>query len=814
VATSSLGRRVWCWLTGALLIAAAPLASAGPGFIDSSRVSGDASGADIEVAFNCKAQYLGHEPRGSGDHLRIHLDPTSICNGVSPRVASSRSILRPVNADKAHLADLEYDGDSAGGPILTLNFSEPVAFTVETSGVSFKLVVHVRALATQAAPPEVRPAVEHRQVARPKAETSDYVINLASMQRVPTAADASGLHPAANQRIYYSAAEVNGTTWYRLRLGDFESVDKAVSALAALQADFPGAWLDQVDPNTVDVELFVAADQELTTPVVQGDGESKIDALMEEARKAMLAGDVSRAVQIYTKVLQLPEHARHPEAQEYLALAREKKGQTAHAKAEYQRYLSLYPETEGAARVSQRLAALLASGRQADNPADPSSPDGSGRQPRQSDWRMQTFFSQYYRRDSNQQSDQEEITSQSALYSDVNFDARRRGERFDFSSRISAGYRNDFLDQGVGSGNETRVSYAYADLADAKTGLRGRIGRQSRNTGGVLGRFDGLNFGYQASERILLNAVVGKPAYSATDGVDSARTFYGASVNYGPILGDLELGMFFIQQDIEGLDDRQAVGTEFRYFGTNQSVWGLIDYDTLYSELGSAFLQASWRFANRLTLHGSFDRRHSPFLSAGNALIGQPFETFSDLLEIFPEDEIRQFSIDRSPLSTTYTLGVSHSLSPKLQINADMNQTTVDATPESGGVPATPATTYTYFSTSLVASSLFKEGDVSILGLRYSDSDTSKVMSLTLDSRFPFGKTWRVNPRLRVDRRETLADSSYEWLYTPGIRIQYRRSQRFRVELEAGKQFSQRDSVGVDLDRESFFFNIGYQVFF
>ncbi|MDH3751415.1 MAG: hypothetical protein OEU40_12535, partial [Gammaproteobacteria bacterium] len=255
-------------------------------------------------------------------------------------------------------------------------------------------------------------------------------------------------------------------------------------------------------------------------------------------------------------------------------------------------------------------------------------------------------------------------------------------------------------------------------------------------------------------------------------------------------------------------------GTEFRYFGTNQSVWGLIDYDTLYSELGSAFLQASWRFANRLTLHGSFDRRHSPFLSAGNALIGQPFETFSDLLEIFPEDEIRQFSIDRSPLSTTYTLGVSHSLSPKLQINADMNQTTVDATPESGGVPATPATTYTYFSTSLVASSLFKEGDVSILGLRYSDSDTSKVMSLTLDSRFPFGKTWRVNPRLRVDRRETLADSSYEWLYTPGIRIQYRRSQRFRVELEAGKQFSQRDSVGVDLDRESFFFNIGYQVFF
>ena len=183
-------------------------------------------------------------------------------------------------------------------------------------------------------------------------------------------------------------------------------------------------------------------------------------------------------------------------------------------------------------------------------------------------------------------------------------------------------------------------------------------------------------------------------------------------------------------------------------------------------------------------------------------------------MEIYPEDELRQFSLDRSPLSTTFTLGLSHSLTPKLQINADINQTSVDATSESGGVPAMPATTYTYFSTSLVASSLFKEGDVSIFGLRYSDSDTSKVISLTLDSRFPFGRTWRVNPRLRVDRRETLADSNYEWLYTPVIRIQYRRSQRFRVDLEAGKQFVQRDSGAVNLDRESFFFNIGYQVFF
>lgn len=803
------------WFAVALILWSAT-ASAGPGFIDSSRVSGDASGARIEVVFNCKAQYLRHEPEGVGDHLRIYLDPTSICNGVSPLAARSRAVLRPINADLAQLADLEYEGDAATQPVLTFHFREPVAFSVDASKVAFKIAVDVQPMAAETAAPEARPNVEHRLVPRPKPESPIYVINLASLQRIPTVADALGLQPEGNQRISYSPAQVGGATWYRLRLGNFSSADEAMITLEKLKPDFPGAWIDEYDAGTAATELLSSVAE--VSPVQVGQraasGATKVDSLMDEARKMMVAGDVSRAIQIYTKVLQLPDHARMPEAQEFLALAREKKGQMAHAKAEYERYLALYPNTEGAGRVSQRLAAILAVGQQAGGSVGTTNAGGGKRRVEPSKWRMQTYFSQYYRRDSNQQNDESEIVSQSALYSDVNFDARRRGERFDFSSRLSAGYRNDFLDEDEGTGNETRVSYAYADLADARTGLRGRLGRQSRNTGGVLGRFDGLNLSYSATERILVEAVFGKPAYSATDGVDSERSFYGASVNYGPILGELELGAFFVQQDIEGVDDRQAVGAEFRYFGENQSVWGLIDYDTLYDELGSAFLQANWRFANRLSLYGSYDRRHSPFLSTGNGLIGQPFETFSDLLQIYPEEEIRQFSIDRSPLSTTYTLGMSHSLSPKIQINADINETSVDETPESGGVPGTPATTFRYFATSIVASSLIKEGDVSIFGLRYSDSDTSRVMTLTLDSRFPFGKTWRINPRLRVDKREGLSDSSDEWLYTPGIRIQYRRSQRFRVELEAGKQFAQRETAAADTDRESFFVNLGYQVFF
>lgn len=797
---------------------------AGPGFIESSRVSGDSDSATIEVRFNCKAEYRRHEPQSGGDRLRIYLDPTGICNGVSPIVAESRTRLRPANSDSAQLVDMEYDGDSPAGPTLTFNFSQAVAFDVDMSGVTFGLSVAISSVSNSGAMTAARtasPPGSHRQVPRPKAATPGYAINLSSLKRIPTFSDANGLKLATEQRLFYSIVTVNGKTWYRLRLGDFSSGEDAAAALAALKKTFPGAWIDEIE-DAADVNEISAIQQtglkEEPIELPAGDGVllSKVDALMEDARKAMASGEISRAVQIYTKVLQQPAHPRLPQAQEYLALAREKNGQTAHARAEYQRYLSLYPDSEGATRVNQRLSALLAGDRR-DGQATVANNARAGRSAsRSSDWRLQTYFSQYYRRDVNQPSDQNEVISQSALYSDVNFDARRRGERFDFSSRVSAGYRSDFLDDGTGSDDSLRISYAYADLADASTGLRGRFGRQSRNSGGVLGRFDGLNLGYQLNERVLLNTVFGKPAYSSSDGIDSSRSFYGISANYGPILDNLDLGMFYIAQDVEGIQDRQAVGAEFRYFGANQSLWGMVDYDLAYGELASAFLQGSWRFKSRLSLHGLVDRRGSPFMSAGNALIGQPVSTFGELVQIYSEDELRQLGRDRTSLSTTYTVGLSYPLSPRLQVNADASQSTMDATPASGGVLATDASTYRYYSSSFVASSILKEGDVTIVGARYSDSDTSRVISLTFDSRYPIGRTWRINPRLRVDRRERLADPNYEWLYTPGIRVQYRRSQKFRIEFEAGKQFSQRDSgiVDLNLDRESYFVNLGYQSFF
>ena len=806
---------------GIVLCAMPMLSTAAPGFIAGSFVDGDEHTARMSVQFRCGVEYLGHEPGDHGDSLRIRLESTRICTGAAPGIARNREQHRPIGADAARLLSLEYHGDTPAGKILRLDFSEDVRFDLVESLNDNTITIHITFDAD--APPEERAvsASMSRRVQKAAPAATKYVINLESSLRPPATADIPSLALENDTELFVSEAIIDGQTWYRVRVGYFASADDAARTLRALRPQYPGAWIDQANdagtplkrPETDVPVTTVQPGNDTTDAPVAADAE--IVQLMEDARRAMIAGEISRAIQIYTKVLQQPPSEYQQDAQEYLALARERNGQLAHAKAEYQRYLSVYPDSEGADRVSQRLAALLASAGGSDRQVQTLTAGSSARRPSSSDWNVRTFASQFYRRDANQLNDQDEVISQSSVYTDVSIDARRRGERFDFSARLTGGHRYNLLDQPERDENNVRLSYAYADLADSRIGLRGRLGRQTRNSGGVLGRFDGLNLTYTLTERIELEAVAGKPVFSTADGVESDRTFYGFSTSFGPIGDNLDVRAFVLQQEINGLTDRQAVGGELRYFGENKSFWGMFDYNPDFGEIGSVFVQGSWRLPSNFTITGLLDHRQSPYLSLGNALIGQYVEDFAELQTLYTEDEIRQYAIDRSATTTTVTLGLSRPLTPKLQLGFNATQSSVEETPESGGVLANPASTYSYYSFDLVASSLFTERDVTIFGLRYSDSGSSHVTTFNIDSRFPIGRSWRISPRIRVDYRRFSTDGSEQWIYTPGLRLEYRLGRKVRFELMAGKQFSTRElASNLDEDRESYYFNVGYQLFF
>src|SRR5213082_3733326 len=189
-------------------------------------------------------------------------------------------------------------------------------------------------------------------------------------------------------------------------------------------------------------------------------------ALPISARTAMDRHEYPTAIALLTKLQRQPEFPDRARAQELLGLARERSGQLAHAKAEYEEYLRGYPHGEAAERVAFRLKILRA--------AEAKARTGRDVKGESLGWEMTGGVAQMARYDGERITNGAVPTNtpvpaaptinQNALFNDVDLFARRRGETFDMVGRLSAGYDKSFTkDQGT-VGNATRVTLASIEV--------------------------------------------------------------------------------------------------------------------------------------------------------------------------------------------------------------------------------------------------------------------------------------------------------------------------------------------------------------
>ena len=151
-------------------------------------------------------------------------------------------------------------------------------------------------------------------------------------------------------------------------------------------------------------------------------------------------------------------------------------------------------------------------------------------------------------------------------------------------------------------------------------------------------------------------------------------------------------------------------------------------------------------------------------------------------------------------------------MNEKLQISGDITATNLSDTNDSGGVLATEGTgTDFFYNLQLIGSNLVKTGDITILGLRYTDTDDRSITSLSFNTRYPFSRDLRFNPRLTVDYRENRDDDTDQLIYRPSMRLSYQARRRLRLEAEVGGEYSDREIVDGSEKDKSYFVNLGYR---
>lgn len=793
------------------------------------RVNTAGTCSTLTINFNIRVQVLSFFPQTSGRELHVRVKPL---DGDFSRLA--RESLRTPSGVPA-LRSIEFEGDNPSGPVLSLFFTRDVRFDVAAGKQPQSVVVSIDEPGTG----ELCPATAGTATAAPPALPTDtsvaeakpaiaipaglYVVNVVSQPKDIGDLPQAQARALQGQIAYETRFERDAQVWHRLRVGFFGSREEAEAARAKLAKTFPEAWVTKVTAQEraqgVATRIETGSDSASATiappaaTAALGEADKAIvTKLLGDAEAAIKTGENDRAIQLLTKALAYPENDTSARAQELLGLTRERKGQMAHAQAEYEEYLRRYPQGEGSERVRQRLAAILNPGATAPELRAATGSTTQTASARAWDWRSRGSFSQFYFRDQStvkslvatpvdRTAEVDNSVNLNQLLTTGDITISGGNDRNQLQMRAAGSYTGNFR---AGGRDIKSLNALYLDFSDNELNYSTRIGRQTKNGAGILGRFDGAMFGWQARPKLRVNFAGGFPVLSSRQmKVLTDRYFYGASVDIGSRSDKLQTTLYWFDQHSRKLIDRRSVGLESRYVNAQFNSYVIVDYDVKYSKLNLGLLTLNYTMKDSSSLSFTADYRQSPLLTTNNALIGQsdpltfaPILDLRDMRGLYTDQQIYQLAQDRTLTAKSMTLSYSRPLTKKLQGNLDFTLTNTGGTPTSGGVAGTPAQGKEFFyGAQLVGSGLLWSNDIYILSGRYADTQRARTYTADINARVPVTDKLRLSPRARYGlRTDKLGNSTFRQIQ-PTLRINYYPMRHSEVEIELGGNFSRDKSV-------------------
>jgi hypothetical protein len=604
------------------------------------------------------------------------------------------------------------------------------------------------------------------------------------------------------QFVYQAKVKVKGKIFFRLALGNFKSASDAKAALKKLKPLFPEAWIYQrsnLERQKLRANLKKTGRENMIEPVVKRTDSA--DNLLAKGKQAFLDGDYALVITIADRIVSTGNLEQLRAALELSGTARERQGKFSQAKRLYETLLDTSPPADISARVLSRLEGIRTmrmkpKARLADQLEKSA----------EVNWIFRGALQQYYREDVIDRSEEDSEEVNQAFVSDVDLQMWRKTDTDTLSIQIDAVLVNDLIEEQT----DSRVS--RATLSYARDEFRITGGRQHRTVKGVYGRFDGLTFSDLSRSEYQVSYFLGNLVQASYDSQDSDNPLIGANIDFRPYTW-FDVNLYLIGQEISGLTDRQAIGSEFQLQNNLGFIYGIIDYDVFYEDWNNISFISNYRYNQQWTYNLTLGRANSPLLSTVNALQGQAVETIEELNEIYTEDEIYQLASDRTSKSNRLYFGVIYDFDNSRQINVDFSVFNLDATRTSGGVDEIPSSKNVLLSVDYSVKSFLATNDYTSIGVRLSDSDTNEIQSLRMRSRFPGPGGLVFDPRLQLDFRQNINSGVDQTILKPTIKLSYRATRNLNFETDLRIEYSDLDLPGFD-KQVAYSFYLGYSYFF
>ena len=534
-------------------------------------------------------------------------------------------------------------------------------------------------------------------------------------------------------------------------------------------------------------------------------------SLLRQALTAFDKADYAASVEALNSALNLPPNPSSRRAQELIATARIRQGDAIRARSELELFLRLYPQGADSDRARQALAAL---------PAQPAPTPAATRPrpPAPPTTTLNASLAQYYFGGKSKTRTQEfqdsplgglptsivdntvSDTDQSQLQSNADLNWRHRDAEQELRFVFRDTYSYDLLNRDK---SKHRLSAMYVDHRSYALGTSVRAGRQSPTSGGVLYLFDGVQGGYSFAPKWKVNGVFGVPTEKL---LDAKRSFFGASIDAEALTDQLSGNFYLIQQLIDGVADRRAVGTELRFFSGGISASSQLDYDVLFKTLNIAAFQGTWQFSDNTVINTLYDQRAVSILTLGNLLFfqgtGVPLlvatpTRVSDLLALSTLEQLRERSKAVTAYQRQALLGLTTPIAKQWQWGADVRLTHIGQVlpvPEIGfaGSPSTGKQWST--STQFIGSNLYSTRDSHVLSLTYLSSPTMRARQVAYNNLSAIDALWQVEPSIRYFTQSD-ANGMRNQRWSPGLRLTLRPVPAVSLESDLAYEHSTTESV-------------------
>lgn len=579
---------------------------------------------------------------------------------------------------------------------------------------------------------------------------------------------------------------------------------RAPATAASAAAAAPGSPASAPAPSSGIAVLATGA----ASPEIEREAEEH----MRNARKAMTTGQMEQAVSALGALLRLPPNTQSQEAQELIGNAWDRAGSPSRALAEYDLYLRLYPNGEGAQRVAERTKALARG-----LPVVQTNTAAARNEPKPINGALSVYYTGGRAKSQSLVNiasgiDQATLsrTAESAIVSSV-----------DISGRAPAreGDEGRFVVRGTGSANllsgkssKTQLNAAYFDYKFAEKGLALRAGRQSPIGGGLLGLFDGVSATATPMAGVRTSIMGGVPANTLVSA--PGEKLFAAVVEADGLIERAGGSLYLLNQTTEGMTNRRALGAEMRYAADRWSVNGLLDYETQFRALNAWSLQGSWQPVDGTHVTLLADQRRAPSLQLTNALISSGAASLATLLQVKSLEQIRNDALATSAQARQMMVSVAQTFSPKWQVSTDLRYSAIGALPAVGDFEATAATgSQITWTLQAVGSGLIRPRDIHNFNFSVvrtpkfngTQASYSNVSTVGEDNRIT------VEPTIRLYTQTDDQDVRLTRV-GPGLRMSYKANPRSSFVSELLYEDSRsRGPTGNDHTRAAFFY-VGYRI--